>query len=163
MVDDGHAAGQRRKKQGLLGGGVAAADDGDLAAGELLTVAFGAGADSIASQLTFPGHAEGPVDCAHREDQRGSVTQVVVDGDRLDLTFQIEPVDVAGVELGAETVCLCAHRAGEAGTAHGHRKAGVIVHLPRGHQGTAGQMALDDQGVESCPCGIDRRGVAGGT
>jgi hypothetical protein len=54
-VDDGHPAGERRKKQRLLGGGVAAADDGDLAVGELLTVAFGAGADSIASQLTFPG------------------------------------------------------------------------------------------------------------
>ena len=54
MVDDGHAAGQRRKKQGLLGGGVAAADDSDLAAGELLTVAFGADADSITSQPTVP-------------------------------------------------------------------------------------------------------------
>ena len=91
------------------------------------------------------------------------MTQVVVDGDRLDLTFQVEPADVAGVELGAETVSLCAHRAGKAGTAHGHTKAGVIVYLPRVHQGTAGQRALDDQGVESCPCGIDRRSVAGGT
>jgi hypothetical protein len=138
-----------------------APDDGNLAAGELVTVAFGAGADSIASQARSP-HVEGRV-ISHREDQRGSVTQVVVDGDRLDLTFQIEPVDVAGVELGAETVSLCAHRAGKAGTAHGHRKTGVIVHLPRGHQRTAGQMALDDQGVESCPCRIDRRGVTSGT
>ena len=59
VVDEGHAAGQRCKKQGLLGGGVAAADDGDLAAGELVTVAFGAGADSIASQLTLPGTPSG--------------------------------------------------------------------------------------------------------
>jgi hypothetical protein len=43
------------------------------------------------------------------------------------------------------------------------RKAGVIVHLSRVHEGTAGQMALDDQGVESCPRRIDRRGVAGRT
>ena len=55
LVDEGHAAGHRCKKQGLFGGGVAAADDGDLAAGELVTVAFGAGADSIAAQLTLPG------------------------------------------------------------------------------------------------------------
>ena len=40
MVDDGHATGQRRKKQGLLGGGVAAADDGDLAADDLVTIAL---------------------------------------------------------------------------------------------------------------------------
>jgi hypothetical protein len=66
------------------------------------------------------------------------MTQVLVDRDRLDLTVEIEPVDVACVELGAESVCLCAHRGCEAGSAHGLRKAGVIVHLSRGHQGTAG-------------------------
>ena len=57
----------------------------------------------------------------------------------------------AGVEVnfGAETLCLCAHRAGEVGCAPGLRKAGVIVHLGRGRQGTAGQMALDDHDIES--------------
>jgi hypothetical protein len=114
-------------------------------------------------QLALPRHIEGPVDGAHREDQRESVTQVVVDGDRLDLTLQIQPVDVTGVELGTETICLCTHRAGEAGSAPGPRKAGVIVHLPCEIQRTAGLMALDDQGVESRSCGIDRRCVAGGT
>ena len=89
--------------------------------------------------------------------------EVVVDGDRLDVAFQFKPVDVTGVELGAETVCLCAHRAGQAWSAHGPREAGVIVHLARGHQGTARQVALDDKGVESRSCGIYRRGVARGT
>jgi hypothetical protein len=72
------------------------------------------------------------------------MAQFLVDRDRLDLTVQIERVDLAGLKLGAETACLCAHRAGEDGSAHGRRNARIVVHLSRGHQRTTGQMALDD-------------------
>jgi hypothetical protein len=89
--------------------------------------------------------------------------QVIVDGDRFHLASQIERVDIAAVELGAETACLSAQRLSEHGSAHRLRKAGVVVDQPRSHQGAPGQTALDHQGVESCPGGINRSGVASGT
>lgn len=88
------------------------------------------------------------------------MTQAVADRDALDRAFEIEPLDVARVKLGAEAVCLCAQRTSEAWPVHRLREAGVIVHLPRVHQSPAGPMALDDEGVQACPCGINRRGVA---
>ena len=74
VVDEGHAARQSRKKQSFFHGRVTAADDGDLAAGEVVSIVFGAGADSTVFQLTRAGDVEGPVDLrplrgsAHRRD-----------------------------------------------------------------------------------------------
>jgi hypothetical protein len=91
MLDKGHPAGQRRKKQGLFGRGVAAADDGDPAPGELATVAFGAGVDAAAPKLALAGHIEGPGFGAHREDQGAGMAQVVVDRLGLDAPSRSKP------------------------------------------------------------------------
>jgi len=59
-VDEGDVAGQWHKVKRLFNGTVAAADDGDVASGELCAVAFRAGAYAVAEKPAFARHVEGP-------------------------------------------------------------------------------------------------------
>src|SRR5690349_12709109 len=93
VVDERHAAGQPSQERRLLGCGITAADDGVVVPGELLAVAFGAGADSSTPQLTLAKNVEGLVGCAHRQDQWVGTTPLTVDRHSLDLSFAFEPVE----------------------------------------------------------------------
>ena len=95
MVDEGNAAGQRRKVKRLFNGSVAAADDGDVTSGELCAVAFRAGAYAVAEEPAFAGHVEGPGGRAHGKNQGTAVVLGIAYVDRLVAFAEIESVDVA--------------------------------------------------------------------
>ncbi|OMC23047.1 hypothetical protein A5738_09040 [Mycobacterium colombiense] len=132
MVDEGDAAGQRRKVKRLFNGTVAAADDGDVTTGELCAVAFRAGAHSAAEELTFARHVEGPARGTHGENDCAAVVLGITRVHRLERAAEIESVDVAGVELGAELLSLSPHCGRQHGTRDERRDTGVVVYPPGG-------------------------------
>ena len=94
MVDEGDVARQRYKVKRLFNGAVPAADDGDVASGELCAVAFRAGAYAVAEKPAFAGHVEGPGGRAHGKNQGTAVVLGIAHADRLGLVAEIESVDV---------------------------------------------------------------------
>lgn len=87
----------------------------------------------------------------------------IAHADRLERAAEIESLDIAGVELGAELLSLPSHRGRQRGTRDEWCDTGVVVYLPGSQERTAGLVPFDDQGVQSGPSRIDRRGVSGWT
>ena len=160
-VDDGHFAGIAGQEQGLLHGGVAAADHDDLAPGVEKAVAGGAIGHPPPGKFLLAGHVQFARRGAAGDDE-GHCFQIAAVGRDLEgVGGKVHAGHDVHFDARPESLGLLLHPLGQFRPGHILREAGVVAdftadgHLPA--QGRTG----DDQGVQLRPRRIDRRSVAG--
>ena len=161
-VDQGDLFTELGEEVGLLHGGVAATDDGDLLALEEEAVAGGAGGDSVAQQLLLTGDTEVARGGTGDEDDGLRVELLVLGEDLLDLTVELDAHDVLHTQVGAEALGLVAHVLHEVRAHDARREPREVLHLGGLHEQTAEVHALEDEGLEFGAGRVDGGGVAGG-
>ena len=109
-VHQGHLRGELGQERRLLHRRVAAADDDDVLGPEEGRVADGAVADAAALQRDLGLEAELAGGRAGGDDHGPGAVLVVADVHAQRLLREVDPGDVVGHELGAEALCLGAHR-----------------------------------------------------
>ena len=115
-------------------------------------------------EALLPVDAQVPVLRAGGDDDRTGLVDVVRGGDALDVALQLEGGDVLIADVGAEAFGLLLHLGHELRTHDAFDEAGVVLHLGRIHQGTAGSHRTgQDDRIELGAGRIDGSCVAGGT
>ena len=161
-VDHRDLGGEAGQEGGLLDGGVAATDHGDVLLAEEEAVAGGAPAHPVAGEPVLVGDAELAVARAHRQDHgAGPVLVAGAVHDELDVAGEVDRGDVVGDQLGAEALGLGAHVVHELGTHDPVAEAGEVLDLGGVHQRAArGDRSLEHQRGEVGARGVDGGGVA---
>src|SRR5512143_1958091 len=163
-VDDLERLGELGDEDRVLHRRVTAADHGDVLALEEGAITDPAGGDTAAAELDFPRDAEALGLGAHREDHGLGLVGVLADPDGLDAPVgQLHFGGVIGDETGAEALGLGAELVHHLRPHHTLWIAGVVLDVGGVLQLPAPLKALDDQGLELCPGGVERRGIPGGT
>ncbi len=139
------AAGEFCEEVGLLHGGIAAADNGNLFAAKEKTVAGGAGGDAVAHELLFGIETEQAGRRAGGHDERVRAIAFLRRGDRERAARQIHIGDRAGAKLGAEALRLLAHVLDQFGTEDAVGKTGIIFDHRRERELAAGFVAVNDE------------------
>ena len=162
-MDQGDFACEAGEEERLFHRRVAAADHGDLLAGEKEAVAGGARADTVADQGLLGRQPEPPRRCAAGNDQRARVKGLVAEIQRERVLRQIGSGEMSEAELRAETRGLLAHVLDQLRTLDAFRPARKVLHQGRDRQLPAGLMPLDHQRMEVGACCVDSGGEPGAT
>src|SRR6185437_14827294 len=147
----------------LLHRRVAAADDHDVLRPEEGGVADGAVADAAALECDLALEAQLARGRARRDDHRAGAVLLVADVHAQRLLGEIDPGDVVGHELRAETLRLGAHRLHELRAEDAVAEAGIVLDVGGDHQLAAVGEALEDERLQVRARGVERRRVAGRT
>jgi hypothetical protein len=160
-VDQRDLGGEACEEESLFHGGVAAADDGDLFAGEEEAVAGGAGADAVADEGLFGWQVEPAGACSGGDDECTGVDGLLADGQLKGMFGQIDRVEVGHAELGAKANGLLLHVLDEVGALDAFGPAGEVFYQGGDGELAAGLMAFEDEGLEVRACGVDGGGESG--
>ena len=160
-VDERDLGGEAGEEESLFHGGVAAADHGDLFAGEEEAVAGGAGADAVADEGLLGGQVEPAGACTGGDDEGAGVDGLLADGERKGMFGQVDRVKVGHAELGAETDGLLLHVLDEVGALDALGPAGKVLHQRCDGELAAGLMTFEDEGLEVRSCSVDGGGKSG--
>src|SRR3954452_18440810 len=162
-VDDGHALGEAGEEGGLLHGGVAPTDDHNVLVAEEEAVAGGTGRHPAAQQALLVVQAQVPVLGARGHDDRVGPVLLAADLDDLRGSGEVDLGDVAGDQLGPESLGLGAHVVHELRALDALGEAGEVLDVGSGHERAAELRTLEHQRVEVRTGGVDGSGVPGGT
>src|SRR6266481_1012422 len=125
-VHQRHLRAEAGEEIGLLHGGIAAADDHDLAAAIEESVAGGAGADAVADQLLLRGQAQPARRCARGDDQSAGLHPLALDMEPERPLGEIRFMQRAMQEFGAEILRLLLDVFHQIGSKNPVRKAGEV-------------------------------------
>ena len=98
---------------------------------------------------------------AGRDDDRVRGVLGAADPHPLGVGREVDAIDVGGDELGAEAHRLLAELRHELGSEDPGGKARVVLDVGGEHELPARADPFDDERVQVCPRGVDRRGQAG--
>ena len=167
-MDEGDLAGELGEEGGLLDGGIATTDHGDLLAAEEEAVAGGAGGQPVPEEALFGLQTQHQRASTGRDDDRLGRELLITDPDLEGPSGEVDPGDLLGEELGPEPLGLGAEVRHQLGTHDALGKPGEVLDLGGQHQlaprlvAGGRRLTLDDQGSEVGACGVDGRGQPGG-
>ena len=162
-MDERDLGGELRQEERFLHRRVAAADDHDLAVAVERGVAGGAVGDAPAVERALRLEPELARGRAGGDDDRPADVLVVADVDLERALGEVDPGDVVGDELGAETGGLSAELGHHLRPHHPVAVAGVVLDLTRDHQLAAPVEPLDHERAQIGARGVQRGRVAGGS
>src|SRR5579862_2047880 len=162
-VDDGDLGGKARRKQRLFHGLIAAADYRDFLSGEEKAVAGGARGHAMPDERLFAWQAKPSRGSAAGDNQgarqQGFAAKVDLDrllGQLLVFLAEINSDDVSGDEFRSEARGLGAHVVDQFRSLDSLGKAGKVLDQGGDSELPARLVAVDDQGRQIGPGGIDR-------
>ena len=162
-MDHRHLRGEVRQVERLLHRRVAAADHGDVLAAEEEPVAGGAGGHAEARQLPLARDAE-PARLGAGRDHHGvaeiGVARIAHGAERP--RGEVHARHHVLHHLGADMARLGAELLHEPGPLHRLGEARVVLHIGGDGELPARLQPRDEDRLQPCARGVDRRGVAGG-
>jgi len=160
-VDERDLGGEAGEEERFLHGGVAAADDGDLFAGEEEAVAGGAGADAVADERLLGWQVEPARAGAGGDDERAGVDGLFADVERDGMLSEVDGAEMGHAQLGAEADRLLLHVLDEVGPLDALGPAGKVFDQRGDGELAAGFVAFEDERLEVGACSVDGGGKSG--
>jgi hypothetical protein len=162
-IDERDLGGEAGEEESLLHGGVAAADDGDLFAGEEEAVAGGARRHSMPDEGLLGWQVEPASARSRRDDEGAGVDGLAAGGEGEGTGGEVDRVEVGHAEFGAETDGLLLHVLDEVGTLDSLGPAGKVFYQSGDGELAAGLVAFEDKRLEVGAGGVDGGGESGAT
>ena len=147
-VDQVHLRGEARQEHRLFHGGVAAADDADVLAGEEEAVAGGAARNAVADERLLTGQSEPARAGARGDDQRARVHHLVAEVQFDRRLGQVRADQVTHLHLGAELLGLLAHVFDQLRSLHAIGPAGKVLDQRGDGELAAGLVAFDHERLQ---------------